>query len=359
MLGGATEGSLDGDSEESEFGTSDNEMEQAPARDEDVKAKLQDMFRNEQSAIAASLSEANKAEADKGRAVKRQRAAYDSLLGTRMKLQKALVGVNTLTDTAQDTMNDQRKDAASAFEAAEAAAFKLWSTLNDYREEVAASKLGQKRKRQTFTSSASTDELWEHMQAQEGNSVETRNAVLQKWSIKSRGMSAVAPRGQLSASKPEATLIEVLQEQLSGTRLLKRAYTPRSCAPLQVANNVMEDDKIYDDADFYGLMLKELLEQKSVDSISTSNIDVSFQMRREAKTRKNVDTKASKGRKLRYTVHEKLQNYMASEDRSQWGDRQTDELFGSLFGQRSGLGEEKSDDEEIDVGETALMLFRK
>jgi protein AATF/BFR2 len=154
----------------------------------------------------------------------------------------------------------------------------------------------------------------------------------------------------------------VIQQHLSDTpRLLKRARTPRSCAPVQLAARIEEDENIYDDADFYGLLLKELLESKSADSVTASNIDVSFQMRREAKTKKNVDTKASKGRKMRYTIHEKLQNFMAPEERGRWSERQADELFGSLFGQRLGLREDEEMVDGVDEvdPEEALMLFRR
>jgi protein AATF/BFR2 len=83
---------------------------------------------------------------------------------------------------------------------------------------------------------------------------------------------------------------------------------------------------------------------------------------KEAKTKKNVDTKASKGRKMRYTVHEKLQNFMAPEDRTAWEQDAVDRFFGTLLGQKMSLGEE---DEEMSDGvegvplaEEALMLFR-
>jgi protein AATF/BFR2 len=125
-------------------------------------------------------------------------------------------------------------------------------------------------------------------------------------------------------------------------------------------------EKIYDDADFYGLLLKELLENRSNElnangSASEFVVQAPWQVAREAKTKKIVDTKASKGRKLRYTVHEKLQNFMAPEDRGSWGDRQREELFGGLFGRRVGLGEDEdvhSEEEDVDVAEEGLMLFR-
>jgi len=65
---------------------------------------------------------------------------------------------------------------------------------------------------------------------------------------------------------------------------------------------------------------------------------------------------------MRYTVHEKLQNFMAVEDRGTWAERAADELFGSLFGARMGLGEddeEEVQEEQEDEGEEAgLMMFR-
>ena len=82
---------------------------------------------------------------------------------------------------------------------------------------------------------------------------------------------------------------------------------------------------------------------------------------RKDKVHKDVDTKASKGRKMRYNVHEKLQNFMAPEDRTTWGERQADELFGSLFGQTMSLREQDDMEDVIDeVGQddVGLVLFR-
>ncbi|TKA54373.1 hypothetical protein B0A55_13250 [Friedmanniomyces simplex] len=317
--------------------------------------------------VAAALAKANQADVEKGCAVKQQRKAFDALLGTRMKLQKALIGVNTVTGIPAHEFAAQGQDAADAIEAAETAAFTLWSSLSDFRDELIAARSGEKRKRAAFTPDTPTPELWSHFQAQEADSLERRNATLQKWSKKTQEGRDIVQRSRINNTAPQTTVVDVIQQHLADTpRLLKRARTPRSCAPVQLANKVTEDEKIYDDADFYGLLLKDLLESKSADSVMTSNIDLSFQMRREAKTKKHVDTKASKGRKLRFTVHEKLQNFMAPEDRRMWGERQADELFGSLFGQRLGLGEEKeAEDEDVEMGddgvgaEEALMLFRR
>ena len=75
---------------------------------------------------------------------------------------------------------------------------------------------------------------------------------------------------------------------------------------------------------------------------------------RDFKVKKVVDTKASKGRKMRYTVHEKLQNFMAAEDRGGWGERQRGELFASLLGRRVVLGEGEGDDAEEGRGDKEM-----
>lgn len=331
-------------------------------QDKQALLQLQELEKQTQRAVTASISQGNKDDAEKGRAVKKQRLTFDSLLNTRMKLQKSLIATNTLAGLQVEQIDTEMDEAHEAHEAAEIAAFNLWSTLDALREDILASRREKKRKRSAFSMEASTDDLWAHAQAQESESRPYRDQVLRKWSNKAQAGTAANQSGRLNKKDHQpSTIIDSLQEQLLDTdRLLKRAQAPRSCAPLQVSQRIAWDDKIYDDADFYGILLKELLEQKSHDSVAASNIDVGFQMRRENKTRKHVDTKASKGRKLRYTVHEKLQNFMAPEDRTTWGERQADELFGSLFGQRLALAEREDEDAEddFDAEEAGLLMFR-
>ena len=50
------------------------------------------------------------------------------------------------------------------------------------------------------------------------------------------------------------------------------------------------------------------------------------------KNKKLVDTRASKGRKIRFDTHEKLENFMAPIPLGDWHDEMSEELFGSLFG---------------------------
>ena len=67
---------------------------------------------------------------------------------------------------------------------------------------------------------------------------------------------------------------------------------------------------------------------------------------------------------MRFNVHEKLQNFMAPEDRRSWEEGAVDRLFGTLFGQRMELDEDGDDQGESDqemggvTADEGLRLFR-
>ncbi|KAF2472578.1 TRAUB-domain-containing protein [Lindgomyces ingoldianus] len=360
--------SADQDSEDEDDVDEGEEDAESDSADETANrsTKLREMMK-EQSNVTATISRAAKADVEKGQAVKAQRKAFDSLLNTRIRLQKALISTNSMSSEtcSKTTASD------SAISSAEAAALTLLNNLTNLRATLDSARTGQKRKRPApFTSSSPSNKIWSSICSAEPPNLGHRKAVLEKWSTKTKGVSLSNSKGRLNTSAQQ-TLTDVLNFQLSdSTRLVKRTQIPRSCAPLQSAANAPPSEHIYDDAGFYGLLLKELLEQRSADLSTASGaefiVQAPWQVAREAKTKKIVDTRASKGRKLRYTVHEKLQNFMAPEERGSWGDRQREELFGSLFGRRVGLGEEEQSDGEagregdegIDVEEEGLMLFR-
>ncbi|KAF2105755.1 apoptosis-antagonizing transcription factor [Lophiotrema nucula] len=321
-----------------------------------ISAKAKELYL-EKSSVTGNISAAANADVEKGQAVRTQKKAFDSLLNTRIRLQKALISANSLSADAH-AKSPAPEDAISA---AEHAALKLLNSITSLRATLDSTRTGQKRKRSTFTSETPSREILVSIKSSEKSALTHRRAILEKWSQKTKSANTLTQRSRLNASA-EQTLSSVLQSQLSDpTHLIQRTQTPRSCAPLQSAAGIQSSPSIYDDADFYGLLLKELLESHSNGAAGAAEfvVQAPWQVAREAKTKKVVDTKASKGRKLRYTVHEKLQNFMAPEDRGLWGDRQREELFSSLFGRRLGLGEEVEDDSdgEGDRVEEGLMLF--
>lgn len=351
------------DSDEASEEESDEDAEMDDRDTGDGRSDLRNLMKEGQKSVVASISQAAKADAEKGVAVRQQRRAYDSLLNLRIRLQKGLVAINSMgeADAARDSAGKQ------SYEAAEEAAIKLWSAIDGFRASLLPEqKAGQKRKRE-FDAGASNEDLWEDMQATEELAAAKRKKVLDKWSNRVKSTTATVSKERQLSTAGSQSLIAVLDSQLlNSDRLVKRTQVPRSCAPLQAAKKVAEDTSIYDDADFYQLLLKELVDQRSNDAGAGGNGNgsvptVRWTAIKEAKTRKQVDRRASKGRKLRFTVHEKLQNFMAPEDRRTWEEEAIDRLFGTLFGQRMQLKENVSDDDDDDemvAAEEGLKLFR-
>lgn len=347
----------DGDEDEAE----DSDGDESGGDSKNGASAVRDLMKDTKT-FTSTLAAGAQSDVAKGQAVKKQRKTFDTVLNGRIRLQKALVSTNSF---AADAHKAQIAPASSV-EAAEAAALALLNNLTNLRLSIEEARTGVKRKRQQFDSDTPSFDIWESMQGTEATALPYRKAVMERWSNKTKATTVANNKARLNTSAQQ-TLTEVLDSQLTSDHLVTRTRTPRSCAPIQSSVKApAPDPSIYDDADFYGLLLKELLEQRSSDLNANGSaefvVQAPWQVARENKTKKVVDTKASKGRRLRYTVQEKLQNFMAPEERGQWGDRQREELFSSLFGQRLGLGEhddvESEQEEEVDAEEAGLMLFR-
>lgn len=351
---------VDGDSDDTSISDGPTESKT------DDRAALRKMMAEEQKTVAASLSKAAKADVVKSRAIKHQRTTFDSLLNTRIKLQKALIATNSM-DTSTES-NDHPK----AIEAAEKAALKLWDTISDLRSSLQPSTSTTLPLDTTMSSTQPrlSSSLWKTMQEHEAVNIPKRRANLTKWCQKTNPVTALPRAGKFSQTPSQQPLTSVLDQHLSGPnaeKLIQKTRIPRSCAPVQAASRISSSPSIYDDADFYTLLLRELVDQRMADSAANhgatpaANIGTSLPSSKQFKIKKSVDTKASKGRKMRYTVHEKLQNFMAPEDVGSWGERQRAELFGSLFGRKVRLDEdehEHDDGEEIGgEGGGGLRLF--
>jgi len=333
-----------------------------PGGDREAAGSAVRRLMNDSKAFTSTIAASTQSDVAKGQAVKTQRKTFDNLLNTRIRLQKALISTNSMVAEPHSTEAVPN----ASIKAAETAALTLLNNLTDLRRSLEESRTGNKRKRLAFDSTTPASEIWSNIRETESVNLPHRKAVIERWSNKTKATTTTSNKTRLNASAQQ-TLTEVLDSQLTSSHLVARTRTPRSCAPLQSSiKGALPDPAIYDDADFYGLLLKELLEQRSADLSANGAaefvVQAPWQVARDAKTKKVVDTKASKGRKLRYTVQEKLQNFMAPEERGQWGDRQRDELFSSLFGQRLALGEqdeaESEVDNDVDAEEAGLLLFR-
>lgn len=374
--------------EEDEEDDGDDDDSDGPSKPKSSKSddreELRRLMASDQKTIAASISQAAKADATKGKAVKQQRSTFDALLNTRIKLQKGLTAINELSVAAGDAQDVDEE----AIKSAESAALALWSTLEDLRIALADAQTkddSKKRKRHSpISQTTSTASLWERMADLESESAPRRCAILDKWSVKVRGTAASLPnaRGKLlgSSAGGQQTMTNVLDAQIAtetGERAAKRSRKETKSNGTIGQSQNDEDEPVYEDTIFYQSLLRDLVEQRMSSSDAITNGLDTLHLNlpssrlsvhpitgmRNDKVKKPVDTRASKGRKMRYHVHEKLQNFMAPEDRGTWTKRARDEFFASLLGKTaSGLlreddssaAEESDEDEE----EGGLRLFR-
>lgn len=367
------ENSLDADDHED---VSESDVPQPLGRSNGISSKtaaLADVVQQTQQTAVQSLAQAAQTDVEKGNAVKKQRSTFNALLNTRMRLQKGLVTANTLPTISN--ANIVSATDREIIESAEKAALSLLNRISAMRTSLAGTK-----RHFSATLETSTADIHSHMQSLEASNATDRKAILTRWAQKTQATTATLPKVSKLRETPAASqqpFVDMLDSQLSVSnmaRLVSRSRTPRSCAPVQAEASKDEDSAVYDDADWYALLLRDLVESKMGESgVSTGDRGADGAMptaaavdalRRQAKThRANVDVKASKGRKLRYTVQEKIQNFMAPEDRTTWEDQQVTKLFGSLLGKRvaGGLDEdvemEEEDHEDEDAEAEPLRLF--
>ncbi|KAI3965924.1 hypothetical protein MKX01_010881 [Papaver californicum] len=91
--------------------------------------------------------------------------------------------------------------------------------------------------------------------------------------------------------------------------------------------NMDGDPELLDDSEFYQQLLKEFLESYN----PASSESAFYALKRlQTKKRKIVDRHASKCRKIRYHVHEKIVNFMAPEPQDL--PQMAPKLFENLFG---------------------------
>uniref|UniRef100_A0A8C1LW88 Apoptosis antagonizing transcription factor n=1 Tax=Cyprinus carpio TaxID=7962 RepID=A0A8C1LW88_CYPCA len=175
-----------------------------------------------------------------------------------------------------------------------------------------------------------------------------RDTTLQKWYDKTRLTTGKSKKGFGAFDRNILTQLE--QVLMDKERLVRRTQTRRSeyrvlgkpepttpeidssitegeAAELALKANVHLkdlDEEIFDDDDFYHQLLRELIERKTSATDPNDQVAMGKQwlaiQKLRSKIKKKVDTKASKGRKIRFHVHSKLMNFMAPIDNSSMSD---------------------------------------
>lgn len=358
---------LDEDEEE-ESDESDSQSDSGVAG---ARGDLRALLSNDSKALAQGLSQAAIADAAKGRAVKRQYQNFDRILDARMKLQKGLAASGELLNQIGTT--DFTSDAREALLAAQESARQVFNTISSFRDSIASatplSVPSKKRKRSTYMKGVEDlDSVWQTLNQSEKDSAPGRRAIIDKWSSREKAFDST-----LASTRPKQRLQETSGQQDQLTAVLdvyvaneqEKHFRGEDEEPEAFEHQASK----FDDSIFYQSLLRDLITSRSATSSVANNLSGALLPHKlhpsgNRENKKIIDTKASKGRKIRYTVHEKLQNFMAAEgdtgrDTAMWTERGKNEFFGSLFGQDRALAEDLSAGEEGDEAEVkALRLFR-
>ena len=165
-----------------------------------------------------------------------------------------------------------------------------------------------------------------------------QNRIIQEWNDK---IQLASPAFLHKKFKTINTSILGQIEQIwnDRPRLIKRAQQIRGKPygilgkpPIQDSSNI--DEEIFDDADFYQEILKEIIESKidpSGDPVTQARQWLVSKQLQE-KQKKSYEKRATKGRQLRYTIHEKLVNFMVPTTQLDWHEERIYEIFASLLG---------------------------
>jgi protein AATF/BFR2 len=316
--------------------------------------------------LAAALSAGANADVKKGQAVKQQRQAFDRLLDARIKMQR---GIASLNELPADSITDD--EVRNAVRQAEDAALSLWSTIDSIRCSILSAQKetspnadtdtdSSRRKRPLHpTGSTSINEICRHTASLDASTHTHARTTLDKWHVKTQPIldsQTTSQRSKLLApSQPAPSrLTDILDNYLlsSSSNLISQSYDPSTST--------------YNDSQFYQSLLRDLISTRTSNtatSLSLADSSLPQKLHPSGSAHKKIDTKASKGRKIRYTVHEKLENFMAAEDRGTWTESARAEFFGSLLGRVGLLDERVDEDEDGESGDEgregeALRLFR-
>ncbi|XP_060070017.1 protein AATF-like [Ylistrum balloti] len=277
-------------------------------------------------------------------------ASLQNLLDKLLQLQTVLLLQNTETRHIAMGTNSSAKSVKEARSEEDDEEITSESETEEAEDNIKSliQKTGVKRK-------LTLDEYSETLTKKHKDFLGFRNTAIQKWYDRTRLVSGKVNSKSFS-SFDQSALKQIEQILGDKERLIKRTQLKRSVFRVlgtvenadqeeitpdkQISTDLDNlknyDPEIFDDSDFYHQQLRELIERKAADTdnpVALSRHWLEIQKLRK-KVKKNVDTKASKGRKTRYEVHKKLINFMAPEDRCSWTDESRDDLYKSLFGKR-------------------------
>ncbi|KAL6981306.1 hypothetical protein U1Q18_022936 [Sarracenia purpurea var. burkii] len=189
------------------------------------------------------------------------------------------------------------------------------------------------------SSNGEGDEEWSQISEMHSRISSFRNKSIDKWQRKTQMTAgAAAIKGKLHAfnqdiSEQVAAYMRDPSRMINGMQQSRSTVAIFGTVPGAEGSTKEQDTKVdgepelLDDSEFYQQLLKEFFE--TFDPTSTETALYALK-RMQTKKRKIVDRRASKSRKIRYHVHEKIVNFMAPQPMQL--HPMAPKLFENLFG---------------------------
>ncbi|EGW33695.1 uncharacterized protein SPAPADRAFT_147617 [Spathaspora passalidarum NRRL Y-27907] len=349
--------SLDGSSEDSEEEDSEGSDEEASSNKRQLLKKL---MSQERTHLLSRLSQSATTDAIKGYAINTQHSTFDKIIDARLKFQKSITTANLFPTS--DISSYTTEHTPKLIHQTKEELYTLLDSIIALRSELEGKEYTAPKKR-TYSAYCQTASEADKSLAS------TRASVLTKWSAKvqnSSGASAINATKFKTINQSFETQVENNLSDMG--RLVKRTkLNRRQVRPMghtEEEEVKQEVETMFDDEDFYRVLLNDLVDKKVQ---SNGSIAIGLRSAQRAnKLKNNVDTKASKGRKLRYHVQEQIANFETSVGGWRWNDDQIDEFFASLLGQKVNMNEqdeseeeheEEEEEEEVIPQDSGITLF--
>nr|XP_019010496.1 protein BFR2 [Kwoniella pini CBS 10737]OCF49277.1 protein BFR2 [Kwoniella pini CBS 10737] len=322
----------DDDDDDDDDEDEDDEQEE----DEEAHERLRPSAKSLNKALdpMASLRDSRAKDIEKG-------ALFESLLTLRITFQKALTTSQSLPKHEDNYPNDPENEILIKKNEILKSLSELNERLFTIRENLVLPEEGGKkvdlgkRKRDEFDE----ENYWKESASSSLKLSDSNHnqllPILQKWSTKIQAASLQLGSKQAGGSK-------FLQSVKSGNGGVVEAIEAGLASKRESDKTLMESEE-----SGYRSLLREVIESRSG---SGPAADLTH-LRKEKKKKREAERGGSKGRKLRYTVHEKAQNFVVPIPLSNgWHEEQVDELFSSLFGGVGMTGAIAEIRVEVDIG---------
>ncbi|CAM6025713.1 unnamed protein product [Sphagnum balticum] len=280
---------------------------------------------------------------EKGEAVSHQKMLWDRALEVRIALQKMVQGANRMPGAqVKVVLCEADQEIEKAYQMLTKSAISAIDCLLDLNKVIFLpnTSLTWTGKRERGTQelveveqgkpSSVTESVWNCIDSVHASIVPYRNNSVDRWQRKTQlSTGAAAVKGKLRAFNQSISQ-QVASVMRDPHKLIERMRLQQSS--VHVLGQADDGNpETFDDSDFYQQLLREFLE--SSNTLGLEGMGLHSMKKLHNKKRKTVDRRASKGRKIRYTVHDPLVNFMAPE--LMVLPPMATKLFANLFGQEA------------------------